>query len=218
VAGSTIVFTPGEIASYYGTRVPGLTQRGRRWRGACPIHGGTHDSFSVDSETGLWRCWSNCGRGGNLINFEMTLTGAAWREAATEIARIIGRKLLDRPANRSDWWPSIELRAVANATTDDIECWEDALTVELNARKIKAVEDWDETALAEAASLCNVLENGSPEEVVREFIRHRTNDPTETARLIVVGRERNLEAQRITAEAVLYLTVAAESEKYRENA
>jgi len=46
--------TPSEIASYYTVRVPHLNQRGREWRGPCPIHDGKDDNFSVNAENGTW--------------------------------------------------------------------------------------------------------------------------------------------------------------------
>jgi hypothetical protein len=94
-----IAFTPAEVATFYAARASDLRQRGKRWRGRCPIHRGKHDSFSVDPETGLWRCWSECGRGGDIIELEIALTGEPWREAVAEIERIIGRVLLNRPAS-----------------------------------------------------------------------------------------------------------------------
>lgn len=97
-----IALSASEVAMYYASRVPGLRQRGKRWRGPCPIHRGKHDSFSVNPETGLWRCWSVCGRGGDIIALEIALTGAPWRESVAEVEQIIGRVLLDRPATRAE--------------------------------------------------------------------------------------------------------------------
>lgn len=97
-----ITLSPPEVAIYFALRVPGLRQRGKRWRGRCPIHRGKQDSFSVNPAIGLWRCWSECGRGGDTIGLEMALTGATWREAVAEVERIIGRVLLDRPATRGE--------------------------------------------------------------------------------------------------------------------
>jgi hypothetical protein len=96
-----IELAPGEVAQYYVTRSPDLRQRGKRWRGACPVHKGTHPNFSVNPQAGLWRCWS-CGRYGDVIALEMALTGAPWREAVAEVGRIIGRVLLDQPATRAE--------------------------------------------------------------------------------------------------------------------
>jgi DNA primase len=105
-----IFLSSTEVAIYYALRVPNLRQRGKRWRGPCPIHRGKHDSFSVDPETGLWRCWSVCGRGGDIIALEMAMTGAAWRESVAELERIIGRILLDRPATSGEWRALAERR------------------------------------------------------------------------------------------------------------
>lgn len=91
-----------EVAAYYAARVADIRQGGQRWRGRCPIHRGKHDSFSVDPDTGLWRCWSECGRGGDIIALEMELTGVAWREAVASIEDIIGRILLNRPASHAE--------------------------------------------------------------------------------------------------------------------
>lgn len=88
--------------AYYAARVADIRQRGQRWRGRCPIHSGKHDSFSVDPDTGLWRCWSECGRGGDIIALEMELMRVAWHEAVASIERIIGRILLDRPASHAE--------------------------------------------------------------------------------------------------------------------
>lgn len=76
-----IILSRSEVAVYYAARVLDLAQRGKRWRGRCPIHCGKHDSFSVDPETGLWRCWSVCARGGDIITLEIALTSAPWLEA-----------------------------------------------------------------------------------------------------------------------------------------
>src|SRR5579864_575160 len=79
-------FTPFEVAAYYRARVPDLSQRGTgEWRGRCPIHRGTRDSFAVNPETGNWFCHSQCGRGGSIFDFEMELSGVQFREAASNI-------------------------------------------------------------------------------------------------------------------------------------
>jgi len=108
-----IVFMAGEVAIYYAARLPKLRQRGSRWRGPCPIHGGKSDNFSVDAKTGLWRCWSGCGRGGDIITLEIALTSAAFLEAVAAIEGIVGRPLLERPTNRA------EVRRAAEAAARD---------------------------------------------------------------------------------------------------
>jgi hypothetical protein len=84
-------FMPGEIARYYKVQAPGIRQRGKEWRGPCPLHQGKRDSFAINPRTGEWFCHSECGRGGSLIDFEIELGGRAFAEAAREVRAICGR-------------------------------------------------------------------------------------------------------------------------------
>lgn len=85
-------FTRGEISAYYSARAPDVRQtRAGEWRGPCPIHHGKRDSFAVNPATGEWFCHSDCGRGGDIIELEMALTGADFKIAKVEVYRIIGR-------------------------------------------------------------------------------------------------------------------------------
>src|SRR5713226_2639652 len=84
-------FSPIEISRFYETRAPQIRQVGKEWRGPCPIHGGHHDSFAVDSETGAWFCHSKCGRGGSLFDLEMELSGTPFTDASAEARSIAGR-------------------------------------------------------------------------------------------------------------------------------
>lgn len=86
--------TPSEVSVYYAARIPRLNQRGREWRGPCPIHDGKGDNFSVNAENGLWNCHSQCGRGGSVYDLEMALTNADFPVAANEVRHIIGRPAL----------------------------------------------------------------------------------------------------------------------------
>jgi putative DNA primase/helicase len=83
--------TPSEVSEYYRVRMPRLDQRGNEWRAGCPIHNGKDPNFSVNAETGLWMCHSQCGRGGSVYDLEMALSGAAFHDAAREVRRIVGR-------------------------------------------------------------------------------------------------------------------------------
>jgi hypothetical protein len=91
--GAAMTVSAAEVDRYYAYRVPDL-KRGRthEWRGRCPIHkGDRRDSFAVNPNTGLWNCHSECGRGGDIIEFECSLTGAGFKEAKAEVFRIFGR-------------------------------------------------------------------------------------------------------------------------------
>lgn len=91
--------TAAEVAHYYAGRAPGIRQRGAEWRGPCPIHQGTRDSFAVKSESGLWTCHSQCGRGGSVFDLEMALSGLDFRHATVEVNHIVGRTT-GNPVNR----------------------------------------------------------------------------------------------------------------------
>ncbi len=84
--------TRAEVSIYYAARLPGLRQIGNQWRCPCRVHNGKDDNFSVEAETGLWYCHSQCGRGGSVYDLEMALTNTDFRTAAPEVRRIIGRQ------------------------------------------------------------------------------------------------------------------------------
>ena len=86
-----IEFTPVEVAEYYRVRLSKLNQRGIEWRGPCPIHKGTRDSFAVDPTSGRWFCFSTCGRGGDVLALEQELFTPDFKAAKTEVFRIVGR-------------------------------------------------------------------------------------------------------------------------------
>jgi hypothetical protein len=87
-----IDFSANEVSAFYAAALPRLRQTNRReWRGPCPMHGGEDDSFAVDACTGRWYCFSRCGRGGDLIAFQMERTGARFPSAKREVFAIVGR-------------------------------------------------------------------------------------------------------------------------------
>lgn len=93
-----ITFIRSEVARYFGARAPRIRQTSQsEWRGPCPIHQGKRDSFAVNADTGLWRCHSECNRGGDLIAFERIITGADFPVARAEVFHIVGRVEQERP-------------------------------------------------------------------------------------------------------------------------
>ena len=90
-------FMRTEVGAYYAHRVPGLRQAdAKRWRGSCPIHGGKGASFTVSATTGRWFCFSQCGRGGDLIALEMELSGGAFVAARRSVFATVGRPEANR--------------------------------------------------------------------------------------------------------------------------
>ena len=73
--------TPEE---FYTTEINGLLEYQNSWAwGCCPFHPDSNPSFTVNLETGAFRCMSsNCGvRGGNIVSFVSQLYGIGYREA-----------------------------------------------------------------------------------------------------------------------------------------
>jgi DNA primase len=181
-----IRFPRSEVEAFYAVRVPKLQQRGKRWRGPCPIHDGEHDSFSVDSEAGLWRCHSSCGRSGDIIGLEIALTGATWRDAVIEIERIVGRRLLERPQSRADVQQLAERRARERRETRA------AGFFKIGAEKaFEHVLDELPEAVAErfgpSQALLELKQAGAGRTLVALYRDWRSREPHVTAALVYAG-------------------------------
>jgi replicative DNA helicase len=86
-----MIFTPAEVRAYY-ERFPSLKINNQReWRGPCPVHQGDDPNFSVNAETGLAQCYSQCGRGWDPISLEMELSGDDFPHAKARVFEIVGR-------------------------------------------------------------------------------------------------------------------------------
>ena len=96
-----IDFSPAEVRAYYAVRVPGLKAVGGEWRGPCPVHMGTRDSFAVNPMTGQAYCHSQCGRGWDMIGLERELTGVSFATAREVIFGIVGRPEPTQPDHES---------------------------------------------------------------------------------------------------------------------
>ncbi|MHB9024174.1 MAG: DNA primase [Armatimonadota bacterium] len=66
-----------------------LKKRGGRYTGLCPFHQEKTPSFSVDPTKGFWHCFG-CGKGGDAINFVMTLEHLEFSEAVERLAERAG--------------------------------------------------------------------------------------------------------------------------------
>lgn len=56
-----------QILEHYGIPVDGSRTEVRI---CCPIHGGTNpNEFGVNTERSIWKCFSKCGRGGNIFDY-----------------------------------------------------------------------------------------------------------------------------------------------------
>ncbi len=79
-------------------------RRGRRdWRARCPLHGGDNpEAFSLNPETLLWNCFTQCG-GGDAVDFVMKAEGLGFVGAVTRLAELAGVSylLVDGPRAHS---------------------------------------------------------------------------------------------------------------------
>lgn len=58
-----------QVLEHYGV-LEGMHRRGDSITGACPIHGGKNEtSFRVSISKNAWNCFSQCGSGGNVLDF-----------------------------------------------------------------------------------------------------------------------------------------------------
>lgn len=68
-----------------------LYRRGRRLVGPCPLHGGDNPTaFTVDLDKNIWRCFTGCDAGGDVVEIARRLTDGTFPAAARYLARIAG--------------------------------------------------------------------------------------------------------------------------------
>ena len=79
------------------------------WRCPNPSHEDRNPSFSVNSRRDIWRCWSQCDRGGSgAIDLAMWLWSLPFEEAVDRLASQYG--ILARPVHDSGWRPKRQTR------------------------------------------------------------------------------------------------------------
>lgn len=69
-----------------------LRRRGAQLVGPCPIHRGDNPSaFTVHRERNIWRCFTGCDAGGDVVELARRLEGGSYSAAATCLARLVGK-------------------------------------------------------------------------------------------------------------------------------
>lgn len=69
----------------------GLSRRGHRLVGPCPLHGGDNPTaFTVDVEKNVWRCFTGCEAGGDVVELARRLTDGTFSAAARYLASLAG--------------------------------------------------------------------------------------------------------------------------------
>ena len=81
-----------ELAEYIG-RVTRLQKAGRNFRGLCPFHTEKTPSFYVFPDRGSWRCFGQCGEGGDLFSFVQKRDNLDFRGALHLLAAETGVEL-----------------------------------------------------------------------------------------------------------------------------
>lgn len=106
-----MTFTPSEVRAYYAYRMPTLKQsNAKEWRDRCPVHSGKDLNFAVSSETGLAQCWSQCGRGWDILALEQELTGVGFQRAKERAFELVGRPKIP--------WEDRDIEAVYDYTDE----------------------------------------------------------------------------------------------------
>lgn len=175
------------------------------WRGPATWRGGDHPgAVALDDQRG---CWYDhvTGTGGGVLDLVQRANGLSRTDALQYLAQAAGAVLDDRRASREQRRAIAAQRGAAEKAAEDIERWRDALILELDRRKLVAVETGEDEALTRAACLQYRLTNGQPEVIVREYLHARRTDPAEVARFIAAGREHQAESRRIASQVVLLL-------------
>lgn len=72
------------------SRYTALKRSGRTFKGLCPFHNEKTPSFHVDPDKGFWRCYGQCGVGGDLFAFAMKAENLTFPEAAERLAQLAG--------------------------------------------------------------------------------------------------------------------------------
>src|SRR5690606_32067243 len=79
-----------------------LKKAGRNYKAVCPFHSEKTPSFVVFPETQTWRCFGQCGEGGDVFGFVMKREGWTFSEALRELAARAGVQLESPTAPKSD--------------------------------------------------------------------------------------------------------------------
>lgn len=84
------ILTNLDIANCFQTQIPSLKVNGSpNAMGLCPFHDDHNPSFSVNTETGLFNCFS-CGEKGDIFTFYMKLHGVDFPTALRDIGEMAG--------------------------------------------------------------------------------------------------------------------------------
>ncbi|MBN8590433.1 MAG: DNA primase [Anaerolineae bacterium] len=84
-----------DIVDYIGRFAP-LKRAGRTWKACCPFHAEKTPSFVVNPDRQSWRCFGQCGVGGDVISFAMKQHNWTFAEALAELGKLVGVEVRQR--------------------------------------------------------------------------------------------------------------------------
>lgn len=88
-----------------------LKRSGKSWIGLCPFHDDKRPSFSVNPQTGTFRCWS-CQERGDAFTWVMKTMNVDFHDALLYLAKLTGVELKRRgsspPGQREQWTAAME--------------------------------------------------------------------------------------------------------------
>jgi hypothetical protein len=73
--------------SYYLPLISKAKREGDELTGLCPFHPDKSPSFSVNLQTGLWKCYAGCG-GGNIVDYHAKANNLSTKEAYQKLCEI----------------------------------------------------------------------------------------------------------------------------------
>jgi len=77
-----------QVLDFYGI-LDNFVQKGEELVGCCPIHHGDNkNAFHINTEKNIWHCFSQCDRGGNVIDFVASMEQIEFREAALKLKEL----------------------------------------------------------------------------------------------------------------------------------
>lgn len=82
-----------------------LKRSGKTFRGPCPLHGGEGPNFSVNPQSGFYKCFV-CGEGGTVYTFLMKHLGMTYPDAIRWTAERVGIEIPDERQERREEDPN----------------------------------------------------------------------------------------------------------------
>lgn len=104
-----------------------LRRTGKNYIGFCPFHENTHTpAFVVFPDSGTWRCFGQCGEGGDVFSYVMKRDGCDFQTALELLAKKAGIELTSY--NREEEAPRQEKQRLCDLMNDAAEYFHNNLT------------------------------------------------------------------------------------------